>query len=159
MSTSNPEPKPEQPSPLDKLAGEIDQAFPPGGDPAAPPAGAPEGAPAGGELLDEATIRTYLQVPFDFIAARKGAHWKLTEGELAASVPLLTKVSNKHAPEFLKRWGDEIALAITLGMIFLKRVNIDSEKAEKEKPIEPRAREGEPFREPPPYPTREPVAV
>ncbi len=124
-----PEPGPEAPppDPIDTLAGELAEAFPPGGDPAAPSA-ATERAPAG-ELLDEATVRMFLQVPFDFIAARKGAHWKLTAEELAVAVPLTVKVSNKYAPELLKRWADEIALAVVLGMIFLKRVNLDSQEA------------------------------
>jgi len=120
------------PSPLDALQGELDEAFPVGD---AGAAAAAEGEPAaGGELLDEATVKMFLQVPFDFIASRKGAHWKLSEQELAAAVPLTVKVSNKYAPEIMKRWADEIALSVVLGMIFLKRVNLDTEKTSEKKP-------------------------
>ena len=137
MFDLNPDPKappdPPAPPPPDTLDADL-QAFDagelPGGDPAAPPAGV-EGAPAG-DLLDEATIRMFLQVPFDFIAARKGEHWKLSPEELAALAPVAVKVSNKYAPELMKRWADELALSVILGMIFLKRVNLDTKKAAKE---------------------------
>ena len=126
-----PPPETPPPDPLDTLAGEIAEAFPVGDAGTAAPT---EGAePVAADLLDESTIRMFLQVPFDFIAARKGAHWKLSPQELDAAVPLAVKVSNKHAPEILKRWGDEIALGVVLGMIFLKRVNLDTEKAAQEK--------------------------
>lgn len=121
--------KPENPTPLDKLAEELNQVFPPGGE-----EGAPAAAPA--ELLDEGTMRMFLAVPFDYIAARKGPHWKLSPEELAALLPVACKVSNKYAPAILARWADELALAAILGVILFKRVNLDGEKAAAEK-IEP----------------------
>jgi hypothetical protein len=37
------------------------------------------------------------------------------------------------------RWADELALAAILGIILMKRVNLDSEKAAEKKPEEPPA--------------------
>ena len=139
------------PTPLDTLDRELETAFPPGG---APAAAAPEPSPA--ELLDEATMKMFLAVPFDFIAARKGEHWKLSPEESAALVPLACKVANKYAPAMLARWADELALAAIAGMILLKRVNHDAEKAKAEKKETPAAPGGGggggEFKEPPPFP-------
>lgn len=88
------------------------------------------------ELLDEATLRLILSMPFDFIAARKGEHWKLSPEELAAVAPLAAKVANKYAPAILARWADEIALVSVFGIILIKRVNVDNAKSAEEKPAQ-----------------------
>lgn len=116
-------------SPLDALEPEIEQGFPPG-----EPSGEPPGGEQAGEPIDPETIKMVLSIPFDYIAARKGPHWKLSPEEKAALTPLATKVANKHGPAILVRWGDEIALGVMLYIVVSKRVTKDRELAESEPP-------------------------
>lgn len=112
----------EQPKAPDTLEHEIREEFPPRVDPA--PGPVPEPAP---DLLDPATVEMLLAIPFDYIAARKGDHWKLSPEEKAALSPVTAKVLNKYAPTILSRWADEVALATVLSLVVIKRTNIDKE--------------------------------
>lgn len=116
--------------PLEVLEAEAAAAFPPG----RPPDGAPDGGvPEEDALLDPATVELLLGMPFDFIAARNGPHWKLSPEERAALVPVATRVANKYSPALLARWADEVALGAVLLVVLFKRVQTDNElKAKKE---------------------------
>jgi hypothetical protein len=84
-------------------------------------------------LLDPATVELLVAMPFDYIAARNGPHWKLTPEEKAALVPVATRVANKYSPALLAKWADEAALAAVLLMVLFKRVQVDNElKAKRE---------------------------
>ena len=111
--------------PLLQIAREADEIFPGssaegGGAPGEP------GAPiADAGVLDSATVELLLSMPFDFIAARNGAHWKLTPAERAALVPVATRVANKYSPALLAKWADEAALGTVLVVILYQRVQVD----------------------------------
>ena len=117
--------------PLLNIAREAEEAFPVG----APEGGAPAepgAAIADAGVLDGATVELLLSMPFDFIAARNGAHWKLTPAEKAALVPVATRVANKYSPALLAKWADEAALGTVLVVILYQRVQVDNElKAKK----------------------------
>ena len=122
--------------PLEVLEAEAAAAFPEGVTKeasAAPPGVTPEEG-----LLDPATIEMLLAMPFDYIAARKGDHWKLSPEEKAALVPVATRVANKYSPALLAQWADEAALAVVLLVVIVKRTRMDHEleakKAAEEKP-------------------------
>ena len=122
---------PAQDDPLLQIAREADEVLSPGAsEPGAP--GEPGAPIADAGVLDGATVELLLSMPFDFIAARNGAHWKLTPAERAALVPVATRVANKYSPALLAKWADEAALATVLVVILYQRVQVDNElKAKK----------------------------
>jgi hypothetical protein len=132
----------EKKDPLFQIAEDAEKAFPSGA-PEEGAAGEPGAAIAGEGILDSATVELLLSMPFDFIAARNGAHWKLTPAERAALVPVATRVANKYSPALLAKWADEAALATVLIVILFQRVQVDNElkakKAEAAKAAPPAA--------------------
>jgi hypothetical protein len=120
-----------RPDPLFQIAEDAERAFPPGAAETGA-AGEPGAAIADAGVLDSATVELLLSMPFDFIAARNGEHWKLTPAERAALVPVATRVANKYSPALLAKWADEAALATVLVVIIFQRVQVDNElKAKK----------------------------
>jgi hypothetical protein len=122
---------PARTDPLFQIAEDAEKAFPEG-TPEDGAAAEPGAAIADAGVLDGATVELLLSMPFDFIAARNGAHWKLTPAERAALVPVATRVANKYSPALLAKWADEAALATVLVVILYQRVQVDNElKAKK----------------------------
>lgn len=86
------------------------------------------------DFLPVETVVAMVALPFDLIAKRKGEHWKLSEEESKQIGTLTAKVLTKNVPEWLDKWGDEIALATVLGMAIVGRYMIDlNERAKEEK--------------------------
>lgn len=113
----------------EKLSAEFEappdlQALPEGG------AEIPEGDELPGSgLIDAGTIGMILALPFDFMAARQGEHWRLSADEKKMIAPVAARVANKWVPAALAKFTDEIALISVLVMIVGKRARIDAEKA------------------------------
>jgi hypothetical protein len=131
-----------QDDPLLTIARDADEVFP-GGPTEDGSAAEPGAAIAGDGVLDSATVELLLSMPFDLIAARNGAHWKLSPAERAALVPVATRVANKYSPALLAKWADEAALATVLVVILYQRVQVDdaikAKKAEDAKAAPPAA--------------------
>ena len=121
---------PARTDPLFKIAEEAESAFP-GVSAGDGEAAEPGVAIADTGVLDGATVELLLSMPFDFIAARNGDHWKLTPAEKAALVPVATRVANKYSPALLAKWADEAALATVLVVILYKRLQVDDAIKEK----------------------------
>lgn len=142
-ASSPPADAPARTDPLFQIAEDAERAFPAGGVEPGGAAAEPGAAIAGEGILDPATIELLLSMPFDFIAARNGDHWKLTPAEKAALVPVATRVANKYSPALLAKWADEAALATVLIVILYQRVQVDdaikAKKAEAEKAAPPAA--------------------
>ncbi len=81
-----------------------------------------------------------LSLPFDFVAARRGDHWKLSDTERDQFGLAVSRVLVKWLPGLLLRFKDEAALVIVTAMIFVKRVREDQRLASE--------REREPERKP-----------
>jgi hypothetical protein len=127
-----PDGKDQATDPLVILERKAEEAFPPEGVTPEASAAGPGVTPQDG-LLDPATMELLVAMPFDYIAARNGPHWKLTPEEKAALIPVATRVANKYSPALLAKWADEAALAAVLLMVLFKRVQVDNElKAKRE---------------------------
>lgn len=64
--------------------------------------------------------------PFDVVAARRGAFWKLTPQESQRLAMSLSVVVEKWLPDFMLRFEEEIALGIILGAVLIGRVREDN---------------------------------
>jgi len=72
-------------------------------------------------LFDEEIIKALITVPFDYFAKRYGEFWKLSKDEEAKLSSLSGRVASKWIPIWMERFADEIALALTFGMIVYPR--------------------------------------
>lgn len=119
---------PPQPPPGDRLEEELlaaqGEMTPPAGD--VPPGG--EGAAVEPEVLfDPALVSLLVGIPFDLLAARRGEHWRLSDGEKDAIVPVLGRVLDKYLPSALGRFGDELALLTVLSIVVVPRIQRDAQ--------------------------------
>ena len=78
------------------------------------------------QIIDPEVITECFAFLFDSLADRRGAHWKMTPDETKRLGELTNRVIGKHAPEWLAKWGDEIALATLLGYAVGTRLMIDA---------------------------------
>jgi hypothetical protein len=85
--------------------------------------------PATIDAISPELVEQLLSFGFDYIAERRGEHWKLTEQENKQISLLSSRVANKYLPEWLAKFGDEIALSTLLGFCLLSRLRIDSQIA------------------------------
>lgn len=85
------------------------------------------------DLIDAETVKAVVSFGFDVIATRKGEHWKLSPEEKENVGRLSTRVINKRGGEFLKQWGDEIALSVCVVMAVGARIQTDKRIAEEQK--------------------------
>ncbi len=72
-------------------------------------------------LFDEEIVKTLLTVPFDYFAERYGEFWKLSRDEEAKLTSLSSRVASKWIPVWVEKFADEIALALTFGMVVYPR--------------------------------------
>jgi len=72
-------------------------------------------------LFDEEIVKALITVPFDYFAKRYGEFWKLSKDEEAKLSSLSGRVASKWIPVWMERFADEIALALTFGMIVYPR--------------------------------------
>lgn len=100
------------------------------------------------EILDPQTMQMILEFPFNYLANRRGEHWKLTKGESEQLGALTNRVAVKYSPEWLSAFGDEIALATLLGLVLLPRMQIDSLEREKAEQLEKQDAEGQTLENP-----------
>jgi hypothetical protein len=77
------------------------------------------------DLIDAEVVKDACSFCFDLMAARKGDHWKLSDEEKSTVGRLTTRVLNKRGGEFLKEWGDELALTFVLVIGVGARLKID----------------------------------
>lgn len=56
----------------------------------------------------------WVSLCFRMPPTKAGEIWKFSKGELDMLAPPATKVINKHAPEWLRKYADEFALAVVL---------------------------------------------
>jgi hypothetical protein len=87
------------------------------------------------EILPPETVAEIIALPFELYAKRKGAHWELQPEEKKKIGELTAKVLNKHAPEWLAKWGDELGLCTVVGMALISRMLIDANERAKGIPL------------------------
>jgi hypothetical protein len=94
-------------------------------------------------LFDDELTGSFIEIPFDYFAKRYGDFWRLSPEEKKKLSSLTNKVASKWLPLWLERYGDEVALAFTFGMMVYPRYLqtkelVEKAKLETEKPkIEP----------------------
>ena len=106
---------------------------PPGEDGQAPPLIAEDGgAPF---AASEAEIRNLLALPFEVIAVRRGAHWKIRDDELDIVAPALTRKINEHAAaaRVIQAGGDWFVVTAGLGLLVTTRLMEDRDNAERQR--------------------------
>lgn len=75
--------------------------------------------------FSEDTIEKVLDILFNSIAAKRGDFWRLSVAEKQQLVPSFTRVVNRHLGGNMGKYGEEIALGIGLGVLFLGRFMMD----------------------------------
>ena len=96
-------------------------------------------------LFDDELTGSFIEIPFDYFAKRYGEFWRLSAEEKKKLSSLTNKVASKWLPLWLERYGDEVALGLTFGMMVYPRYLqtkelVEKAKLEAEKPrIEPPA--------------------
>ena len=78
-------------------------------------------------------IEGVLPIPFDIIAKKRGEHWKLKSSETEKVSFALAIIIEKHMPDFMFAWQDEIMLAVLLGGVVAGRLSIDAKAKEERK--------------------------
>ena len=71
---------------------------------------------------DAGFLKGVFKMTFDAIAKRAGDHWKLSEDELSNLSEAAAPVINRYVPAVLDKYGAEIMLAYTVGMIVIPRL-------------------------------------
>lgn len=89
-------------------------------------------------------IQDVVGLPFEAIAARRGAHWKLTDEEKARFALALSRVGAKHFPALLDRFGEELSLAICFGALLYGRIKADAAIIARAKLADTKGAEGDP---------------
>jgi hypothetical protein len=88
-------------------------------------------------FIESDSIQKIVGFAFDVIAKRKGKHWELSDDEKETLGALSSKVLNKRSPDWLKAYGDEIALVGFAIAVIIPRVITDIEmEKDKLKPSE-----------------------
>ncbi len=75
-------------------------------------------------LFDLDFIDNLIEIPFDYFAKRYGEFWKLSPDEKKKLGSLSNKVASKWIPLWIERFADELALALTFGMIVYPRYQL-----------------------------------
>jgi len=81
------------------------------------------------DTISPEMVGEILSFGFEYIADRRGEHWKLSIPEKDRLAILSSRVANKYLPEWIARFGDEIALSTMLGLCIFARFRIDAEIA------------------------------
>ncbi len=84
-------------------------------------------------LFDEEIVKSLITAPFDYFAKRYGEFWKLSRDEEAKLTSLTSRVASKWIPVWIERFADEIAFAMTFGMVIYPRYLQTKEMIEKSK--------------------------
>ena len=90
-------------------------------------------------LFDDELTASFIEIPFDYFAKRYGDFWRLSPEEKKKLSSLTNKVASKWLPLWLERYADEVALALTFGMMVYPRYLqtkelVERAKAEAERP-------------------------
>ena len=72
-------------------------------------------------LFDEDLTGSFIEIPFDYFAKRYGEFWRLSPEEKKKLSSLTNKVASKWLPLWLEQFADEVALALTFGMMVYPR--------------------------------------
>lgn len=72
-------------------------------------------------------------IPFNIIAKKRGEHWLLKSEEVKNISHALAIIIEKHMPDFMFAWQEEIMLCVFLGGAIAGRVAIDQKHAEEQK--------------------------
>lgn len=72
-------------------------------------------------LFDDELTGSFIEIPFDYFAKRYGEFWRLAPEEKKKLSTLANKVASKWLPLWLERFADEVALALTFGMMVYPR--------------------------------------
>jgi len=84
-------------------------------------------------LFDDELTGSFIEIPFDYFAKRYGEFWRLAPEEKKKLSILTNKVASKWLPLWLERYGDEVALGLTFGMMVYPRYLQTKELVEKAK--------------------------
>ena len=74
-----------------------------------------------------------VKVPFDAAAEKRGEFWRLGDDEANHIAIAIAVILEKHLPDFLLKWQEEIALGALLGSAFYSRYQLDKQARAKEK--------------------------
>ena len=72
------------------------------------------------------SLAPLVSFPFDYLAGRRGPHWKLQPEEKRTLADLCNKVLVKYAGTVAEQYGAEIALTVFAGFIVASRVMADA---------------------------------
>lgn len=78
--------------------------------------------------------REVVAIPFDMLAKRRGAHWKLSDAERDRIAMAAGVLVAKWLPDIAKQYQEELAFGVLLGAAIVARVRADVEKRDAKKP-------------------------
>ena len=77
-------------------------------------------------ILPEPLVKTILNAPYNYMANKRGEHWRLTEEELTNMVPVHMSLANEYLPEHFKKHANLAAALALHGMIIWGRIEIET---------------------------------
>jgi len=77
--------------------------------------------------LDPRVFGPLVAFPFDYVAARRGDHWKLAPEERTMLADLTASVASKYMGTLAARYGAELALATAIVTIVGARIMLDAQ--------------------------------